>query len=179
MAWCGFVRSRPSKRARRCVIGWVLVVVWQFVLTQMHTHLHMPSQLTQLYHDELLHRPDMSLMVYGFVGDTDKPLLPASDLPTYDPASPYEHTAASDNEYSTCIEKCAPMLVVLAYVGCAMLVVMCRRCVYAVHVATHTYTVVTVTLQHMCACSTCSECTTPCHQQSWVLTRTSWRDSRA
>lgn len=45
----------------------------------------------------------MTLMVYGFVADTDKPLLPASDLPTYDPASPYEHTATSDNEYSTSI----------------------------------------------------------------------------
>lgn len=44
----------------------------------------------------------MTLMVYGFVADTDKPLLPASDLPGYDPAAPYEHTAASDNEYSTC-----------------------------------------------------------------------------
>lgn len=72
-------------------------------IVKLHTHC---PQLTQLYHDELLHRPDMSLMVYGFVPDTDKPLLPASDLPTYDPASPYEHTAPSDNEYSACLCAC-------------------------------------------------------------------------
>ena len=42
------------------------------------------------------HRNDVSLAGYGFVRTLAQPLLPATDLPTFDPEAPYKATPGSD-----------------------------------------------------------------------------------
>ena len=42
------------------------------------------------------HRNDVSLTGYGFVRKLERPLLPATDLPTFDPEHPYQESPLSD-----------------------------------------------------------------------------------
>jgi hypothetical protein len=45
------------------------------------------------------HRNDVSLTGYGFIRKLDRPLLPASDLPTFDPEQPYSETRLTDEVF--------------------------------------------------------------------------------
>ena len=45
------------------------------------------------------HRPDISLIGYGYVRKMEKPLLAATDLPTFDHAAPYKATPPSDEVF--------------------------------------------------------------------------------
>lgn len=45
------------------------------------------------------HRNDISLTGYGFIRKLERPLLPASDLPTFDPQQPYEETPLTDDVF--------------------------------------------------------------------------------
>lgn len=42
------------------------------------------------------HRNDMSLTGYGFIRKLKRPILPATDLPTFDPENPYEPLPLTD-----------------------------------------------------------------------------------
>jgi hypothetical protein len=58
------------------------------------------------YHPGVVHRPDMSLLAYGFFQKTRKtsaaliaPLLCSVDLPTFSPEKPYEPTPDNDDAF--------------------------------------------------------------------------------
>jgi hypothetical protein len=55
------------------------------------------EQVTNNYQTNVLDRNDMSLHIYGFVQMVNQERLPATDLPTYDPASPFNET--KDDKY--------------------------------------------------------------------------------
>lgn len=57
------------------------------------------EQLYQIYHADTLHRPDASLLVYGFVMENDPPLLAAVDLPSFHSDDPYKATPLNDDAY--------------------------------------------------------------------------------
>lgn len=57
------------------------------------------EELFNSYMPGLDHRNDMTLAGYGFVRKLEVPLLPATDLPTYDPEHPYNPTPADDSEF--------------------------------------------------------------------------------
>lgn len=47
----------------------------------------------------MIHRPDISLHIYGFVAPADPPLLAATDLPDFDRAAPWAATPADDDGF--------------------------------------------------------------------------------
>lgn len=47
----------------------------------------------------MIHRPDISLHIYGFVAPADPPLLAATDLPNFDRAAPWAATPADDDGF--------------------------------------------------------------------------------
>lgn len=51
------------------------------------------------YQPGVVHRNDMSLLVYGFVQERDPPLMCSIDLPTYDSDEPYAQTPATDADF--------------------------------------------------------------------------------
>lgn len=57
------------------------------------------EQLYHAYHESVLQRPDMSLVLYGFVPERSPPLLAASDLHDYDVENPYRETAPNDDAH--------------------------------------------------------------------------------
>lgn len=57
------------------------------------------EELTSAYQPGLMHRPDMSLYIYGFVQMTDTPLLSSIDLPDFDPKNPFVQTAMDDSDH--------------------------------------------------------------------------------
>jgi len=57
------------------------------------------QELLLPYLPGLDHRNDITLAGYGFVLKRDVPILPATDLPTFDPEAPYAPTPATDAEY--------------------------------------------------------------------------------
>jgi hypothetical protein len=62
------------------------------------THPHTP-QITNDYQPGVIHRPDTSLHIYGFVAPADPPLLPATDLPTFNNAAPWAVSAPTDDGF--------------------------------------------------------------------------------
>jgi len=57
------------------------------------------EELFLAYLPGLDHRNDVSLTGYGFIRSLERPLLPASDLPTFDIEQPYEATPLTDNVF--------------------------------------------------------------------------------
>jgi len=57
------------------------------------------EQLTMMYQSEVTHRPDMSLLVYGFTMPSDPPLMAAQDLPDFESSNPFKETGYTDDEY--------------------------------------------------------------------------------
>ena len=47
----------------------------------------------------MIHRPDISLHIYGFVAPADPPILAATDLPNFDRAAPWAATPADDDGF--------------------------------------------------------------------------------
>lgn len=56
------------------------------------------EELFLSYMPGLDHRNDITLTTYGFIRKLDRPLLPASDLPTFNEDSPYQPTPWSDDQ---------------------------------------------------------------------------------
>lgn len=63
-------------------------------------HIKKGEEITNSYQPGVIHRPDMSLYVYGFVTPMERPLLSAIDLPNYNPADPFGQTALTDAIYN-------------------------------------------------------------------------------
>lgn len=57
------------------------------------------EQLTMAYQSEVTHRPDMSLLVYGFTMPSDPPLMAAQDLVDFETSNPFKSTGFKDDEY--------------------------------------------------------------------------------
>ncbi|KAL4421330.1 hypothetical protein ABPG75_010621 [Micractinium tetrahymenae] len=57
------------------------------------------QEITNSYQPGVIHRPDMSLYIYGFVIDREEPYLAAVDLPTFNAKDPFEQTPLLDNLY--------------------------------------------------------------------------------
>lgn len=57
------------------------------------------QEITNSYQPGVIHRPDMSLYIYGFVIDREAPFLAAVDLPTYNSQDPFEQTPLVDDLY--------------------------------------------------------------------------------
>lgn len=56
------------------------------------------EELFITYMPGLDHRNDITLTMYGFIRKLDRPLLPATDLPTFNQDSPYQPTPWSDDQ---------------------------------------------------------------------------------
>jgi hypothetical protein len=57
------------------------------------------EELFLAYLPGLDHRNDVSLTGYGFIRSLERPLLPASDLPTFNTERPYEETPPTDDVF--------------------------------------------------------------------------------
>ncbi|KAG7672267.1 hypothetical protein NADE_000058 [Nannochloris sp. 'desiccata'] len=57
------------------------------------------EELFLAYLPGLDHRNDVSLTGYGFIRSLERPLLPASDLPTFDTEHPYGETPSTDDVF--------------------------------------------------------------------------------
>lgn len=57
------------------------------------------DELRHTYQSDVTHRPDMSLLVYGFTMPSDPPLMAAQDLPDFDYHDPFQETEYKDDEY--------------------------------------------------------------------------------
>lgn len=53
------------------------------------------TEITNAYQTNVIHRNDLSLLIYGFI--QNKPLMCATDLPKYTSADPYSATAVDDS----------------------------------------------------------------------------------
>ena len=57
------------------------------------------EEVTNCYQSGVLHRPDMSLFIYGFFIPTTDPLLCAVDRPDIDWTNPFNPTTMDDSIY--------------------------------------------------------------------------------
>jgi hypothetical protein len=57
------------------------------------------DELSHIYQSDVTHRPDMSLLVYGFTMPSDPPLMAAQDLPDFDYRDPFQETEYTDDQY--------------------------------------------------------------------------------
>ena len=57
------------------------------------------DELLLPYLPGLDHRNDVSLTGYGFIRKLERPILPGTDLPIFDPENPYEPTPQSDSTF--------------------------------------------------------------------------------
>lgn len=62
-------------------------------------HINRGEELFLEYLPGVDHRPDISLIGYGYVRKVESPILAATDLPTFDPASPYAATPKDDEVF--------------------------------------------------------------------------------
>jgi hypothetical protein len=88
-----------ARAASRCRLLALILI-----LNHPRPHAHPPTrpnapQITNDYQPGVIHRPDNSLHIYGFVAPADPPLLPSTDLPTFDDEAPWAVSALTDDGF--------------------------------------------------------------------------------
>lgn len=70
-----------------------------FVLVKALETIKKGQEITNDYQPAVIHRPDLSLYIYGFVIMRDQPFMAAIDLPAYTSADPFGQSATVDDLY--------------------------------------------------------------------------------
>jgi hypothetical protein len=96
----------PPFASRRCAAA--LAAVHGALLFARHSADAAPPagclQLTMTYTSGITHRPDLSLVIYGFVQHHTPPQLAAQDLPEFDPADPWKKTPFDSDDNGGCVQ---------------------------------------------------------------------------